>query len=473
MGKFIKFLLITAGSISLLVFISSFTNKQDDMNYRKYMHQDKALKGKVGVLVTGNGQPEFYEFEYYNKYLNQIFNAAFPPILKPVILADHGIVLLDPTHVTASDEFKPETLMDCYGKTKNKEGVPYTELAYKWVAPRKADSPGHFLIEEKNDLVDLVEKVSAKIAGAYYPKMPGNRIPLQPQHIEIFKDVEKMLAKEFPGVPMRWAWSMYPETVEKAVDELIHEKVDTIVACDIFPAYSALEQFNTLFVEIKDAVAERAKIIYTPFQGAYPSYRTAFVAMAEDEVLKLPKQEKKLIVLTRHGFPPTPGDPFPELARVYYNNLKKEVEQAIQGTNTLVIYADTDFAGEDMDPKHNRLGSFEAFEMGLEEGYDHMIFILVDFVSETTDSIFAMRYETFEKAHFAYDKQVPYADFTKPFRSEFTEGKTRVVVAGTPVGNRYRPHIAQGVFDSIATVLRGQPWPLLLLEEEKKKEGMF
>jgi hypothetical protein len=84
-----------------------------------------------------------------------------------------------------------------------------------------------------------------------------------------------------------------------------------------------------------------------------------------------------------------------------------------------------------------------------------------------------MRLETFEKLDFKYGSQVPYLDFTQPYRTELQSGKTKITVAGTPVGNRYRPHIAQGVFDSIATVLRGQAWPLLLLEEEKKKEGMF
>lgn len=265
---------------------------------------------------------------------------------------------------------------------------------------------------------------------------------------------------------------MYPETIEKAVDELLGEKAETIVACDFFHVYSALEEFNSLFEEVKDAVAERAKLVFTPFPGAYASYRMAYVRMAEDEVLPLPKKEKKLLVLTRHGFPEIPGDPFPELAQVFYLNLKKEIEQALDGTKTMVVYADTDFAGEDRDPKEEKLASFEALEMGLEENYDHIIFILVDFMAENTDSIFAMRLETFEHLHFKYEEQVPYADFSQPFRSELLEGKTRIVVAGTPAG-KYRQDIVQGIFDAIATVLREDKWPLLILEVEKKKKGMF
>ena len=89
-------------------------------------------------------------------------------------------------------------------------------------------------------------------------------------------------------------------------------------------------------------------------------------------------------------------------------NLKTEIEKALEGTNTLVVYADTDFAGDDVDKKHNKLASFEALDHGLEEKYDHIIFQMVDFTSENTDTIFAMRLETFEPLQFKYEGNVPY-----------------------------------------------------------------
>jgi hypothetical protein len=163
------------------------------------------------------------------------------------------------------------------------------------------------------------------------------------------------------------------------------------------------------------------------------------------------------------------------------------VEKALEGTNTLVVYADTDFAGEDDDPKHNKLASFEALEYGLEEKYDHIIFVMVDFTSENTDTIFAMRIETFEPLHFKYEGQVPYSDWSKPYRTELQagkdfhyllnnekeEGKSRIVVLGVPVGPRYRPYVSQGLADCIETVLKGEKWPQLILEEKEEKKGMF
>jgi len=47
------------------------------------------------------------------------------------------------------------------------------------------------------------------------------------------------------------------------------------------------------------------------------------------------------------------------------------------------------------------------------------------------------------------------------------------VVTGTPVGSRYRPHISRGLFDAVATVLKGEAWPQLVLEEKVEKKGMF
>ncbi len=469
-----RFFMCLAVAMLLVLAGAAFSRKQDDTNYRKYLHQDRRVQGKPGVLITALGQPEHYDFEFFNRYLTQIFNAAFPAALRLVIMADRGTVLLDPDNATATTQFTPRRLVDCFGNDKNQEGQEYARLELEWVEPRDKESPGHYLwTGHKNGYSDIVEKVAIKILCNYYGRMPGKSIPYMYQHKLIFRDIEAMLGRNFPGVPMRWALAMYPETIERAVDELLREGVETIVVVDSFHVYSSLEEFNSLFPEIRDAVAERAKIVFAPFAGAYPSYRTAYVKMAEDEILRLPRDKRKLLILTRHGFPELPGDPYPELARVYYDNLKREIEGALAGSNTHVVFADTDFAGDDMDPNQRRLATFEALEMGLEDGYDSIVFILVDFMSENTDSIFAHPMESLEPLHFSYEGEVPYPDFDKPFRIELQKGKTKIISAGCPVGDRYRPFIAQGLYDAVATVLRPSPWPELVIPEVKKKKGMF
>ena len=78
-------------------------------------------------------------------------------------------------------------------------------------SPATRIHPGIFCgRDHKNGYIDIVEKVSIKILKKYYGIMPGNKVPYMHQHKAIFKDVEQMLAEEFPGVPMSWALSMYP-----------------------------------------------------------------------------------------------------------------------------------------------------------------------------------------------------------------------------------------------------------------------
>ena len=94
--------------IVLIAVSASLSTKQDDMQYRRFLSQDKTVQGKPGVLVIALGQPEYYDFEFFDRYMTQIFNAAFPPALKPVIMADSGTVLLDPEDATATEEFVPK-----------------------------------------------------------------------------------------------------------------------------------------------------------------------------------------------------------------------------------------------------------------------------------------------------------------------------------------------------------------------------
>ncbi len=435
---------------------------QDTANYKKYLAQDLAVKGKAGVLITALGQPEKYEFTFFDNYMQQIFNAVFPWYLKPIILRDSGTVLLDPANPVSETEFKPKALMDCFGKTEDESGKPYVEMQYKWVKPREEGKPGHFIMDKDNGFIDIVEKSAIKVCSHYYGRMPGGKVPYIAQHEALFAEVKKLLQAEFPGVPLRTAWAMYPETLKKAIDELLARKVETIVVTDLFAVYSNLEQFAALFPEIEHMVAGRAKIVYAPQMGSFASYRAVFVQMAKDEIARLPKEAKKLLVLTRHGFPEMEGEPYHELAPSFYSNLQKEVDAAVKGSGTRVVFADTEFAVGKDDPDNKRLASSEALEQALAEKYDVLVYVLVDFVSENTDTVFCARDEALEPIEFSYGGKVPYADFSVPFRTDMTHEKTRIIVAGTPVGPKYRPMVARGIMDALATVLASKPWPQLM-----------
>jgi len=450
----------------LFLFMFGFqacTPRQDNTNFNAFLNQDTQIKGEAGVLITSLGQPEDYDYTFFNNYLNQIFNAAFPWYLKFLIMRDSGTVLRDPDNLFAREEFKPKNLMDCFGNTKNADGTPYVELDVEWVKPRKGSDGGHFLLKQKNEYVDIAEKTAIKIVASYYGRMPGKKIPYMKQHEAIFDDLKRRMAKSFPDVPVKTASAMYPETVEKAINELIDQKVETIIVSDLFPVYSNLEEFNSLFVEIEHLVAGRAKIIFAPSIGAFTSFRNALVQMARNEIRKIKPDSKKLLVLTRHGFPEMPGEPYHKLAPAYYDNLHSEVESALKETGTDVVFADTEFSGEDDDPDNKRLSSAEALEMGLEKKYDYIVFVLVDFLSENTDTVYCAREEALEPIGFEYEGEVPYTDFSMPFRTELTKGASRIIIAGTPVGPIYRPLVVQGIYDALTTILLGKEWPQMTM----------
>jgi len=52
-----------------------------------------------------------------------------------------------------------------------------------------------------------------------------------------------------------------------------------------------------------------------------------------------------------------------------------------------------------------------------------------------------------------------------PFRTELSKGSTRIIIAGTPVGPKYRPLVAQGIYDALSTILQGKEWPQLISEK--------
>ena len=152
-------ILLPAALAALLAACGS--DPEESENYRKYIGQDTSVEGKAGVLLTSMGLPETYEFVFFDRYLHHIFDTAFPWYAKWIIMRDSGIVLRDPQALFASEEFTPNTLVDCYGKSSNAEGTPYTKLSVEWKPPRQEGGAGHFLLPEKTVSSNRPDSVSA------------------------------------------------------------------------------------------------------------------------------------------------------------------------------------------------------------------------------------------------------------------------------------------------------------------------
>ena len=453
--------LICLATITVLLATVGCSPRQDRTRFTQYLQQDLTVQGKAGILITALGQPDTYDFAFFNAYMTQIFQSTFPPILKPFILRDRGTVLRDPQNLFATEAFPPTTLVDCFGNSADSQGVPYVQHDLSWVNPRGGKA-GHFLTKGKNGYIDICEKAAIKIQHYYYNRMPGRTVPYRRQHELLFNAVRARLHTRYPDLPLATGWAMYPDTVKQAIETLLQQKVQTIVVCDLFPVYSNLEQFAALFPEIEHMVAGRAKIIYAPSIGGMPAFRRAFVQLAIDEISTLPADDKKMLILSRHGFPEIKGEPFHDLAPAYYDTLLAEIKSALANRDVTIMYADTEFAGDDRDKQNLRMSAAEAVDLAGAQGYESVVFVLVDFLTENTDTIFCARLEALETMHFDYGPQVDYRDHQTGFRTTLQQGDMRIVFAGTPVAARYRAHLAQGICDAIGTILDNKAWPVLV-----------
>ena len=104
-GSFIIIVLLVLG-------MQSCSPRQDNTNFNKFLNQDVQVKGKAGVLITTLGQPEEYDYTFFDNYLNQIFNAAFPWYLKFIIMGDRGTVLRDPENLFAQVILLPRRTLE-------------------------------------------------------------------------------------------------------------------------------------------------------------------------------------------------------------------------------------------------------------------------------------------------------------------------------------------------------------------------
>lgn len=88
------------------------------------------------------------------------------------------------------------------------------------------------------------------------------------------------------------------------------------------------------------------------------------------------------------------------------------------------------------------------------DGYDYVTSIPIEFYNENTDTMFShaqYNYEGFPGFD-VYD-QIDYPDWDKPHTTHFEIDGTHIDYLGIPTGDRYRPYVAQALFDSIDKVL--------------------
>lgn len=431
-------------------------------SYEKYFRQqDKKPVGKPGIILAELGMPEDFDPGFYTKFMDHVFVYSLPGLLQPLILADRGIALIDPSNPLAKEEFKPTRLVDKNGSFINKQGRPYVECDVTWRPPGMKRNPadhGYFLYkgEGKGGAPDVCQKTAAKVAGWYYGHLlPEKKVAWAYQCARICEDSAARLKLRYTDASIRYARYMYVDSVRHAVEELLNEGCQTIIyQCISNPVYSDFEDYSLAIPLVHGLVNGRAKVISADQPGNQPAMREAFARLALDNLSRLPSDASLLLILSKHGHPfrkETLDMRGPE----YRLPLEEAMREMMQDRNGKweLVWSDDEFADEYWDPGNKKFSTYAAYRKAIEEGYDYALEIPTDFIAENTDLMFHHAMKKFRAfKEFNPNIPVPYPDWDRPLVRVFREGKTTGIYAGCPVGP-YRPFVAEAITTSVAAVL--------------------
>lgn len=425
-----------------------------------FKKQDKHATGKTGIIIAELGLPEAYEAKFYSDFMEHVFRYSLPSFLVKLILADKGIGLIDPENPMARTVFKPTGLVDAFGSTTNKAGVPYVQCAVKWIPPNLKNpwDHGYFLYtgDGPNGLPDVCDKVGAKIIGWYYGKLiPEQRVAYRSQLRKVYDEAVEILANQFPGLEFRNAYYMVPETIRAAVEELIAAGCQTIVYQAInCPLYSDFEDYGYLLPMLHQMVGRRARVIMADQLGNQPAYCEAFFQLLRDRLVEIPKDKSILLVLSKHGHP-FKKETQDLRADLYRKPLEAGLRSIMAewGGKWDLIWSVDEYGDEFWDKKRTKLETHTAFRKAIEEGFDFALELPTEFTAENTDLMIFHAMKKYN-AFGDYDRNapIPYPDWDVPLVRRFKEGKTTGIYAGTPVGP-YRKYIVKAVVDSISAVI--------------------
>lgn len=426
-----------------------------------FKNQPQAVQGKVGVILADMGMPEGYEFQFYRNYIHHVFHYILPAFIRPLVLADRGICLIDPENAMAREPFRPKQLVDAYGSFTNKTGKPYVECNVTWHGPGTSKNKwdnGYFLYKEegKGGAPDICQKTGAKVYGWYFGHLlPEKKVPWAYQCDRIYTDAVEALKKQYPQAEFRHARYVYKETLHQVVDELLAAGCQTLVYqsfCN--PVYSDFEEYAFSLPLVHQYTAGRARVICADQLGNQPSLREAYFEMLRDRLKDIPPGASLLLILSKHGHP-FKKETQDERGRLYREPLEAGMRRILaeRGGSWDVIWTCDEYADKYYDKKQSKTETHAAYRKAIEEGYDFAIELPTEFIAENTDLMIFHAMKKFDAfAEYDPNHPVPYPDWEQPLVRTFHEGKTTGIYAGVPVGP-YRKYVVDALVASISNVL--------------------
>ncbi len=476
-----KFLIITVALVVGLVAGAYGTFKYKNRThgpdvYAMYKTQDTIPEGKTGVFLIGLSTTEDLDPTWWYNIFQHIAHVRIPWPFRIAALADRGVALMDPDRDYSTEEFVPASLVDRHGADRDMDATPYIEL-YKqglveWVPPRESIhlDTGYFVYTGRQDGIPTTAGKTIGYARLWYwgRGIEGRKIPAW-YHRQIVMDyaVERM-AEKYPDVMVDQADTMKPWLWRKKVFDMLDAGVETFVMSSPMVVYSGYEDFNNGFKHTVEYVYEwealngrDIKIVITPPMGYSKAMRDGYLLMLKDKLDTLPKGASVKMVWSVHGMPwrAFPNEPWLEVAPAYRDVLAEESKELLgqyDFSRFEVVVSQDHFADHYWDPEGKSLSTNKAYRDGIEDGFDYVLNLPIEFYNENTDTLFyhaMVNYEDFP-GYSVYDQiKYPPQKWDEPYTKHFNIDGTDIHYVGVPVGPRYAPYIGQALFTAWDTVL--------------------
>lgn len=445
--------------------------------FEHYMAQDTMPSGKVGIFVIGLIMPAEHDPVFFNNIVQKVFKTIIPWPFRLFATIDRGVALLDPVRYYERNEFTPTALEDMHGNDRDIDEIPYIEKYKKgeieWVPPSKQIhlDHGYFVYKgRKGGLPTVSGKIINKMRIWYYDKaIAEKKLPHWDQTFAVINGALDKISKKYDTIDFRTASNPYQYEVRQRLFELLDAGCDTIVLSSVLTIYSHFEDFNFGFRQCFEYIDEweqnnpgkKIKVIMAPPMSQFQPMRQAFLEMLKDRLDIIPRGKDVTVALTVHGMPwdILDWEAWLKFAPPYRDKLYEEVVKLLESYNfgrKHVVTCQDEFADPVWNPENKYLSTNRAYWNAINDSYDYVINLPIEFYSESTDTLFhhtLKQYENFDN-YDPYD-QISYPDWSVPYTREIIQGKTRVIYNGVPVG-RYQEYVIEALYMAIDSILKNQ-----------------
>jgi protoheme ferro-lyase len=478
--RLVKTVFVVLGALVLISVASFFYMNRippqlKEPNYfNYYKNQDLAVEGKVGIFISHLIMPEdMVQVDFHNLAMKTRQYIPWPP--KLLFDKDDGVVLMDEDRFYEFEEFVPTKLIDADGKDKDIDGTPYIVKYHQglieWVPPRASLhlSPGNFILKTRKMGMPTVSSKLINKANLYYYSGKGivnGKIPHAAGNFEIASKAMSKIENKYGPIPWRWITAEDFGAARDEMRSLLDEGVDTVILAPPRPTYSHHEEFNGSFKHAFEYIHEweaenqkEIKVILLPQLSEFPIIRQAYLQMLSDRLDAFPIQSSVKIVVSIHGmaWDLVPHEAWLELAPSYVEPMMEDVKAMMSDydfSRIEIVKSQDHFADPYYNPDGKYLSTNTAFLDGIQDGFDYIVNLPIEFFVENTDTMFShaiFNFEGFEE--FNRYETINYTDWSVPYTREFFVDGTQVIYNGLPVG-KYNKPIIEAFYQAMDSVLQ-------------------